>query len=44
MPEQYYQDYTRIQAFRAMLEWEGILGYTGTILKWIKDIWGVELK
>lgn len=32
------------KVFDSCLQWEGIIGYTNQIYKWIKDIWGVDLR
>lgn len=32
------------EVFSSLLIWEGIIGYDYTILSWIKDVYGVELK
>lgn len=32
------------EAFREVLEWEGIIGYDGAIKRWIKAIYGIEVK
>lgn len=32
------------EAFREVLEWEGLIGYDGSIKRWIKDIYGIEIK
>ncbi len=34
---------TRDSVFVHVLEWEGIIGYAGTIRGWIKDIYGVDV-
>lgn len=31
------------EVFEEILEWEGIIGYAGTIKMWISDIYGVDL-
>lgn len=38
-----FQDYNPDHVLREMLEWEGICGYTNTILGWIADIYGIYL-
>lgn len=38
-----FQDYNPDEVIRHMLEWEGICGYTSTILGWIADIYGIKL-
>lgn len=30
-------------AFKEVLEWEGLCGYDGAIKRWIKDIYGIEV-
>lgn len=32
------KSYSREEALRTLLEWEGIFGYTSRILKWLEDI------
>lgn len=32
------------EAFREVLEWEGLVGYDGAIKRWIKDIYGIEVR
>lgn len=32
------------EAFREVLEWGGIIGYDGAIKRWIKAIYGMEVK
>lgn len=32
------------EAFREVLEWEGLIGYDGAIKRWIKGIYGIEVK
>ncbi len=39
-----FQDMQPDQVFKECLEWEGICGYTSTILGWIADIYGIYLK
>ena len=36
--------YSPNEAFEEVLLWEGFIGYFYTIKKWIKDIYGIELK
>lgn len=31
------------EAFREVLEWEGLIGYDGAIKRWIKNIYGIDL-
>lgn len=31
------------EAFREVLEWEGLCGYDRAIKRWIKDIYGIEV-
>lgn len=38
-----FQQLSPREAFKKMLEWEGIIGYAGTILGWIEDIFKVKL-
>ncbi len=38
------QDMGNDEAFRNVLEWEGILGYDYKIRQWVKEIYGVELR
>ena len=35
---------SKAEVFRQYLEWEGIIGYTGTILGLIEDIYGIQLE
>lgn len=39
-----FQEYNPEEVMRHMLEWEGICGYTSTILGWIADIYGIYLE
>lgn len=32
------------EAFREVLEWEGLIGYDGAIKRWIKAIYGIEIR
>lgn len=32
------------EAFREVLEWEGIVGYDGAIKRWIKAIYRIEVE
>ena len=32
------------EAFREVLEWEGLCGYDGAMKRWIKDIYDIEVK
>ncbi len=38
------QDMGNDEAFRAMLEWEGIIGFDYKIRDWVKEIYGVVLR
>ena len=38
------QDMGNDEAFKAVLEWEGIIGYDFKIRNWIKEIYDVELR
>ncbi len=31
-------------AMDGVLKWEGIIGYTSTITRWVKDIYGIDLE
>lgn len=35
--------YSPSEAFEEMLNWEGILGYAGTIKYWIESIYGIDI-
>lgn len=32
------------EAFKEVLEWEGLCGYDGAIKRWIKDIYDIEIR
>lgn len=43
LDEELYNQYSSNEAFRAVLNWEGIVNYDTKIKNWIKDIYGVDL-
>lgn len=32
------------EAFREVLDWEGLIGYDEAIKRWIKDIYGIDVR